>query len=595
MNNISLPRFGMQILAYTALDRSHLLNSLVSRISGSSDKRDELANKIISNTVTLGQNALISNKTLGKRSAEIVNQGRSVFFGNTLQQVDKGVGPLVELILQSKGQGGLAQNIASGIAQCLGPVLLQDHAVERVLVALTEQKGGENVLKLALENTLSGYTGGKIISATFMSALKRAILDRPEYKPTSPLHHMAAWKLHQSLTSDPASLPPAPFGLPTIEAIAGTVPSLVSTVCKQLDNIQNLLQLPLSEKELSSVFSECWPSDLAVTKDMTSKNFASIVMMAHATKQESILDEKIAELPDGIRQSFQQQCKEIRIFLSRIPDAQIKLAQNWSGGTESISVNHSKEHSPPAKLVDFMDNQFRAPVHHPEEVASYFADGAFIDAFKAGIDLKVDNRHQSYGRWAMGMGNQLFSQLQNIIGNDRQELTHAQRGQLGQLSEMVDNNPMSLMAMSRYLVPESIVSAVQDQVLGQFTRQGPDLILADNIWMKVGKPSVSFAVSKNNGVDIDIKLTWPISQFGKTAQTLEAAKDNQSHISSQVKVHMLFNEKGVEKQDMSISATQISLRDELTLTAAEDLTENTPIAFLNRGVLKQAFETASNC
>ncbi|WP_413737163.1 hypothetical protein ACL2XP_03395 [Sodalis sp. RH21] len=594
MNSVSLPKFGASIAAYSILDKSNILNGLAKRTTGGSVTRNVLAKKIITDTVSLAQNLAVSNRMLGKRSASIVNQGRSVLFGNTRRQVEDGVAPLVELILQSKGQGEFAQKMASGVARYLGPLLLQDHALERVLVALKQQDGGENVLKLALDNALSGFFGGKIVSATFMSALKRAILNRPEYQPTSPLHHMAAWKLHQSLTSDPGSLPPPPFGLQTIEAIAGKMPGLVTSVCRQLDNLQNLLQLPLSEKELSTVYTECWPSDLAVTENITPKDFARIVMMAHATDQNVILDMNVAKLPAGVREPLRQQCKNIRTFISRLPAPEIKVAQNWSGGIESISANHAINHPPSSKLVDFMHADFRVPVHHPAEIASYFADGAFINAFKAGIDLKVDNAHQSYGRWILGMGNQVISHANNIFGSQH-GLTHAQLRQLAQLSEIVDNNAMSLMALSRYLIPESITQSVQKQVLGQFTYRQPDMVLANDIWMKIEKPEVGFVVSKQNGVDIDITLKWPVSAYGKTPQALKTLGHNQGNISSTVKIHMLFNEKGLEKQEMNVSDTHISLREELLVDASKDTGTGSQITFLNRGVLKTAFEMVSTC
>lgn len=594
MHNVSIPKFVGQVALYKILDKSKHLNDLAAHITGGSITRNGLAKDIIAKTISLGQDYVASNKMLGKRSAEIVYQGRSVLFGNTLEQVDSGIGPLVELILRSKGQGQLAQKMAAGIAQFLGPTLLQDHAIERVLVALTQQPGGENVLKMALDNVLSGYFGGKIISATFMSALKRAVLDRPEYKPISPLHHMAAWKIHQALTHDPDSLPPPPAGLKLIDAIVGNLPGFVTSVYQKLDNLQNILQLPLSEKELSTVFTECWPSDLAVTKDMLIKDFARVVMMAHATDQDIILDKNISALPPVIGESFQRQCKDIRAFLSRMPTPEVKVAQNWSGGIESVSVNHSKDQPPSPNLVDYMGNKFRASVHHPQAVGTHFADGAFVEVFKAGIDLKVDNSHQSYVSWAATMGTQYISQAKNMLWKQH-ELTNAQQRQLEQLSDIVDHNPMSLMALSRYLIPENIIKSVQKEVLSQFTFQQPDLILSDNIWMKVSTPEVSFVVSKNKGVDIDITLKWPVSEFGKAVDSLEISQSNQGNLTSTVKVHLLLNDNGVEKQEISISDTHISLREQLSFASEKDVVMDSPITFLNLGVLKKAFEMVSSC
>ncbi|MEA9391150.1 hypothetical protein SJI19_11460 [Acerihabitans sp. TG2] len=635
MKNVSIPRLAVQFITYAAMDKSKVCNGIVKRISGGTITRDTLAKSIISKTVSLGLQHASSNNMLGKRSAEIVNQVRSVLFDNTQRQVKEGVAPLIELIVKSKGQGEFAQKMAAGIGQFIGPSLLQNNALERVLVALKEQPGGENALKLALENALGGFTGGKMISATFMSILKRAILDNPDYKPTSFLHHMAAWKLHQNLTSDPSQLPPAPLGLHSVEAIAGKIPGLVTTVCHQLDNLQKFLQLPLSEKELSSVYTECWPSDLNVAQTTSRKDFIKLVMMAHATDQQHILDNNIALLSKETGESFQRQHQEIKEFLSKIPEPEIKIAQNWSGDIEAISAYHHKDHDPSARLEAFMASSFRTPVHHPDDVASYFADGAFIKVLRSGIDLNIDNSHQSYARWVSGFGNQLVSQAKQMW-TGQHELAGTQLRQLGQLSEMVDNNPLSLLALTRYLIPENITHAVQNEIFEPFlqptplpnqaservagSQKKPIIIAADNVWMKVGEPQVSFAINKQHGVNLDISIKWPVSEFSKQQEPVGLAKsrainsapvdesssdktsnnlDNVAtdyqhtgHISTQVNINMLFNDRGLEKQTMKIGKTSIALHEKLTFLPADTTILKTPVN-PNRGSATDTLEVGA--
>src|SRR5471030_3074830 len=108
MHQVSLIKLGAQTLTYTVLDKSRILNGLAKRITFGSVTRNKLAKSIIANTVAVAQNYAIANKALGKRSAEIINQTRSVLFDNTRQQVDNGVPSLVSLLLQSKGQGKFA-------------------------------------------------------------------------------------------------------------------------------------------------------------------------------------------------------------------------------------------------------------------------------------------------------------------------------------------------------------------------------------------------------------------------------------------------------------------------------------------------------
>jgi len=240
-------------------------------------------------------------------------------------------------------------------------------------------------------------------------------------------------------------------------------------------------------------------------------------------------------------------------------------------------------------------------------VASYFADGAFIKVLRSGIDLNIDNSHQSYARWASGFGNQLVSQAKQMWAG-QQGLAGTQLRQLGQLSEMVDNNPLSLLALTRYLIPENIAHAVQNEVFEQFlqptplpnqssgpvagSQKKPIIIGADNVWMKVGEPQVRFAINKQRGVNLDISIQWPVTEFSKQQQQIGLAKsraitgatvdesssdkpsnnlDNiatgyqhTGHISTEVNINMLFNPQGLEKQTTKIGKTSIALHEKLT-------------------------------
>jgi len=562
MNNMAIAKFRLRVLTYHCMDSNSIFNALTKCITLGSITRDKLAKNIISDTFTLTQHYIINNKSLGKRSAEIVNQGRSALFNNTKEQAENGLGSWVDLILQSRGQSGLVRKIATGITDYIGPTIIQDHSVERVLAALTKFDGGENVLRLALDNVFTGVTGGKMISATFMSALKRAILDRPEFRQSSHLHDMAAWKLYQALAPESSTLPPPPTGLQTLDFVVTQAPKMVTSAFQQIDNIQQYLQLPYSEKDLSAVFTEWWPDNLAVAEDISPKDFARVVLMGHATEQSAIVNQNINALPKGIRETLQQDAASIGSFLTRLPTPKIKVAQNWSGNIEAVSVQLASAHPPSAQLQNYIDTEFRVPVHHPQEVNTLVVDSEFIKSLDKGINLKIDNTYLNYYTRLINMGSQFLAQAKTSWMGET-GLSPLKQRQLEQLSSLVDNNPMSLLALSRYLIPESINPGVQEQIFDQFKHQPPDLICVDNIWMKVGKPDISFTVSKRQGVDIAIDLKWPVVKFGNAVDTISAANPQQSYLSSTINVHMLFNKNGLEKERLTISDTHLLLQDRL--------------------------------
>ncbi|WP_063657854.1 hypothetical protein [Candidatus Arsenophonus triatominarum] len=585
MNKILITRLSASLLVYRILNKSSKINGVVKRITGGGITRNNLAKRIISDSVSICQQYGINTKFFGNRSAEIINQSRSVLFSNTQEQVNNGLTSLVNLLLNSRGPNteGCINNVAMGITKMLGPNL-KDHALERVLVALTKYENGENVLKLALDNGFSGIFGGKIISSTLMSALKRAILNRPEYRDTNILHSGAAWKLYEFLESDPSKLPPKPILNETISTISN-----VTSVISNLDSIYDYLQLPYREQKLSSVFNnECWPMNLEIKEDISHKHFAKIIMMAYASNQGCVVDKNIDALPSGIRQILQEEKKSIRDFLSRVTGSEIKVAQNWHGDIESISIEKSIFYNSFSQLQMFIDNEFLIQDHNHEEVAHLFTDGEFIKSPTAGINLRINNNHLSYVRWITDMGNQFVAQAQNSWSGQTDQIK-LKKLQLEKLSYMVDNNPNNLLILSKYLISEKMNKSFEKLLFNQFTHQKPDLICVENIWMKVGKPEVSFEVSRQQGIDVDIFLRWPIEKFGPSIGELSPPNIQlqQNHISHKINVNILFNEDGLEKQKIKILNTEIKLQDRMMFPEIVSDTEIPTERFLNLNILKK--------
>ncbi|QWA10599.1 hypothetical protein GTU79_25965 [Sodalis ligni] len=398
-------------------------------------------------------------------------------------------------------------------------------------------------------------------------------MDNTEFQETSYLHNMAAWKLHQFLAPDSTLLPNPPLGLIIAETTFKTGIFVATEVCRQLDNLQKALNIAPGTQKATDLFTECWPSDLAVAETITAKNFANIVIAAKATKQENILDANLAALPDGVRTSLQQQCKELRGFLARLPSAEIKVAQNWSGGLEFIILDHSSLHSPSVDLMKYCEG-LKVPVHMPAEHEGTMFDGTFLDSFKSGIDLNINDNQQDYSLWIRDLGARTLYSAKSYFKHQG-ELTEHQRQQLHKLSLMVDGNPMSMLAITRYLIPDSIADSLENRLLDQFERQRPDLVYADNLWMKIGKPKVSFSVNKDSAVNIDATLTWPISRYGRTTAVLQPVGENAGSISSTVHIRLLCNEKGLENQTITIKDTRIDLKDKWTVDASPNLTLTT--------------------
>ncbi|MBT9433172.1 hypothetical protein JZM24_15520 [Candidatus Sodalis endolongispinus] len=113
--------------------------------------------------------------------------------------------------------------------------------------------------------------------------------------------------------------------------------------------------------------------------------------------------------------------------------------------------------------------------------------------------------------------------------------------------------------------------------------------------MKVGKPEVSFEVSKPHGVNIAIGLKWPVAEFGDAVDSLSPTNHQQSYISSTVNVNMLFNKHGLEKERLTISDTHLMLQDRLVFGSPIQEGINASPPLLTRGTLHTLCEVASTC
>lgn len=584
-------KLGLRTVAYKALDSSNKLNNLANRISGGSVNRDKLAQRIFTDAVALGTTYAASSGTidLGKRTADIVNKGGNLLFDNTKAEVDKGVGPLVELLIGSKGQGEYAQKLGADIAQRFLGDQLGDHALERIFSALGQQKGGEEVLKLTLDNALAGFTGGKMISGTVMSIIKRAAMEPQEYKDTTFLHQSAAWLIHFNLAPEGHELPASPIvpgtggyidletamkGASALSAAAPMAMGAYSYACNQADSLQKMFGIQPKEQSAEQTFTDAWGGDFAVTENMAPKEFARVAVMANTLGKQDVLNKNIDAISNKeVRAAFTEQRDAINALSQRLPDAKVVVAPNWSGGLEHIAAERTTKHNPSGALFDFAQKQANLPAGDAKVVGNYTVDGAFLDKFQAGINLTLDNSQRGYAEMAADFGNQAFLMARSFFGYT-DPLTSSQQQQLQQLSKMVKDDPESLQVVTSYLNPDNVLKGgtLEKHVLNTFEqRKEPNLIFSNNVWMQLGEPEVSFNVTSDESYNIDLNsnitvnttVKWPVLMFGKSPETLEKSEDKSGSLSVTNTTGILFQVNNVVEKSNEKVDIQLNLKETL--------------------------------
>lgn len=593
-------KLAARTLTYKAMDSSKVVNTLVNRITFGSVTRDTLAKNILSGTVNLAQQYACEQKLLGERSAEIVSLGRSVLFDNTMAQVKEGAGPLVSLLMEYNGNNSCSTFLTSKIAERFLPDMLQDHALERISCVWSTQESGSQVMKLAIENALTGVYGGKMIAATFMSVLKRTILDKAEYHSNTALHRIAAKELQRHYTQSKEVVPEISL-CSVISSVTAETYSHVSSLCLQSEVMRNVLQLPTKIKEVFNAFSTWRPTGTANGDKKTVSDLVELAILVHKTQQPEQVDEMfkmIAELPKEVRGEFQNKYEQLKPLLEKMPLSTIAIGQNWLNELESVSFEHHDNYAVSSELTAFMKNGFSLPVTPPEEAEGYFAGGSFINALRQGMALHIDNSHKNYGQRAVDMGGNLFSIIKDMLALP-EGLSEGQKRQVGQLSDMVNHHPMSLLALTHHIAPKNVLNSVSNKVLNELNHQSGNVIFTDNRWMKLGPPQTTVTVSKCDGVDVATQIVWPVEQLGLSRDDMLPLSSGSSTVSTTVNSHLMFNENGLKSKSVTISDINIDLVEKLTFSQPPETYTASASKWLNldpqRGGLFPLLGGASSC
>ncbi len=627
-------KFAIHAIAYQAV-KSDVVSSLLSRIT-SAGVKEKLAEKVLADVIGLAPGYFedTGSKMLGARTPEIVSLSSSLFFSNTREQTRQGIGDLVTLIAASKGQGEFVQKLAREIIPRLTHTgQLQDNTVQRILHALGQEKGGENILRMTVENILSGFTGwsGKVIKSTVMSVLKHAILDNEKYKDkdsTTWTHQVAAWETHnyllQSLQAqketkagispkiaaslDNHVLPAAPTGwqaIKTTAAIGGDIVNITgatgfaSTTWDTVDFIGEALGIKSQPSQpAEKVFTDAWGSDIAVHANMPLQEFAAMVVKANTLDSKAMLKHKetmkkgnftptygsaltlaIEALPEKARVYFTEQRKQIDAFYQRWKGADIKVGLTWAGGLASVAANHAKSYPVTHEVLDIT----RPVTKEPEKVGNYLVDNSFLSRFKEGLNLTVNDSQRATGlsAKAAGWGSWAFSAVEKHIpgsvASPLDAFNGTQQQQLKQLLQIAGGDPLRMQALTAYLNPDHLLAT---NPLSAFAQKGADVICADNLWMKLDKPETSFTVSRdeNNNVTIQAQFKWPVLASGKSAETLQPVSNQTGSVTMNTTMQFLQDGVMKEKMDSANTGLQVELQEKLMFEWSENPPSAPPTA-----------------
>lgn len=567
MEPVSRAGFVLCTATYALLDKSAWLNQLASRITRGSLNRERLADSIAADMLRFGEATLQDTATFKDYDADLVVFGRSALLAETHQQFKDGAANFVRHLLASRDYQPWLQTLAASLTELIPPEVA-DHPLERVLTALSRQENGEAVLRTGLRNALAGVTGGRLLTAPLMSAFKRAILDTGKYPPTFFGHHAAAWYLRRLLAPDDK----CSLTQPVKAWLLASGGDLFRTLYRQKGLLYRRLGFQPAACDINTLFVRGFPGSVKATADMTPQAVTRLVLKAYVCGQLPALETALTTLPTSVGQRFRLQRDSLLTFLRRLPDAEITATPAMPDEIAAVTATVAREAEPDEQRCLDKHHGLALPIKHPVMRGKWAVDPAFDRAWDEGMTLRVHPAEKDL-RLRVQKGAQAWHSAWHYAGDARSP--SSRDDVLAQLSALVQDNALSLLALTRLLNPAGIGEAVGQRILSQFDGGQPDRIVYQGLWLQLAKPAVSFEVSPGEGVNVAATLCWPIVGFGPTprCENTPGEPDGTATLSSTVHIHLRVNQHGVEQHSFTLGPARLLLRETWRSAVPEPLPE----------------------
>ncbi|CAJ0994565.1 hypothetical protein [Sodalis praecaptivus] len=555
MEPVSRAGFVLRTATYALLDKATWLDTLASRISRGSMNQDRLASRLVADMMHLGGAVLHQTPTFRDYDAELVAFGRSALLAETHQQFKDGAANFVRRLLASRDCQPWLQTVAASLTE-LPPPEVADHPLERVLTALSRQENGEAVLRMGLRNALAGVVGGRLLTAPLMSALKRAILDNGKYPPTFYGHHAAAWYLRRLLAPDDHS----PLSPPVSAWLIASGGDLFRSLYRQKGLLYQRLGIQPAASDIGTLFVQGFPCTIKATADMTPAALTRLVLKAYVSGRLPALETSLATLPTSVGQAFRQQRDTLLAFIDRLPDAEITATAGLPDEITAVTAALAREIGPADKRPLDKHCGFPLPVKHPVMRGKWAVDPGFDRAWDEGMTLVIRPAEHELRLWVQKGVRAWHSAWQGAGGAN---VAPSCDDALARLSALVQGNALGLLAVTRLLNPAGIEQALGQRILSPFDGGQPDRICYQGLWLLSAKPTVSFEVSSEEGVNIDATLSWPIVRYGPRSRCditpLETG--GAATLSSTVQIHLAVTARGIEQPSVTLGPVRLLIRE----------------------------------
>lgn len=578
-----------ELVAYSVLDSSSLLNNLTNRITGGRVNCDSLAKSIYKNTINLAVDyAVIFLDNVKEKNSlykykdkkHLLQHIRNALINDNLDTMRTSVAAIVKGMLLKhpvvvKGNKNsyikeLLTEVPASIAQKFATNYVGENALENLITTLVKNHGWDS-MRFAITDAIKikfiGKFVGNFASNLVTGLLQRAVVNGNDFDTTNNLEYkLTAELLNGALKQKINYAKPLREYAPKVMYIVDKCVSSAIQTARGLDYLHYKMGFKLRLQSEAMVFEKYGKknkNDITIDLTTTPQEFTKKILLwigTLNTEEEKELNEILETMLNKLET---EQRKKLEHVVKALSNAQLKPlkinninyrvtnnAKNIAA-VEAHSYGHDSIYEP---SYDGIVNKIESISKDSTCWGTYKVSTAFKAQYNA-MHIHFDKSKTGIGGKLMTASKSLFKEIfQNVsyfIGGKTAKGTESQLDYsslmtLRKLYDHCNKDPDLMFEVTRYLDPALIRSAAGDTMINKLAVD-PDTNI--NILETKGviihlipnqQPMVKFEISDfdQNFVHIHATVSYKIESYGTEGNMRKPIGSDESVLSANVQIHV---------------------------------------------------------
>lgn len=572
ISKLGIAGMAVKAIAFTALEKSDTLNSLVNAITWGKVNRDSLAKSIYANTIDFTAQYLTDSIKQSQEGdslfqfrdkAHLVQHARQAVINNDMATMRESVNVLANhLVGEYTGfnSDGLASKAVRGaggfVAEHLAASLVGENAAEKVLSTMAKEYGwdaAKSIISAQMGDSFFGQKASNLVS----NILKRAIVDDPKFDAQGNKEiKLAADIAYRALTGEGSYEKPLRDYAPTLMAVNDAYNKPGSSFRQGLDYLHQNLGLQFSLQDCGMIFNynnELNPMDpISINLDTTPREVAEGIIAwisVLGTEREEALDEQLRPMLESLPPKQREKLQEAASALSRAQlapfaersDMKIRMSE-FTGKLSSVESLSSRI----AGMNQAQMNEIEARLGMSGNDHVMYGGHKIAGALRNNIDtidLSLAGTGPGYLKSLSNVGTSLFSAYWNSTDSGHQAM-------LDQLYERCGQDTDVMYEVSRFLDPRLARNALAESMFANFASpEDPETLVLGNRRISLApaqEPKISFIVSNDHEdfTRVSIDVSYQIDSYGIKGAMYKPIGEQESSVISSATIIIRRDQQG---------------------------------------------------